>query len=267
MKTKRYSLLKCNWVVCFVFFISLLLSFKNSFAEQGKIRVLFVGNSLTYVNDLPKMISQIAQSRNFVMENDMYAPGGYKLSQHALDPVLKDKINHSKWDFVVLQEQSQLPAFSKEQVSREVYPYAETLSQLIKQSNSKTRVVFYMTMALKDGDQENIKIFPELATYEGMQKKINPSYIQMAQQNQGILVPVGVVWQKVRSDKPELELYADDRHPSLIGTYLTACVFYSILFHDSPIGISYPSQIDEGTANYLQRITEQTVKSQSWDWL
>ena len=37
------------------------------------------------------------------------------------------KIASDTWDFVVLQDQSQYPAFSDAQVATDVYPYAEIL--------------------------------------------------------------------------------------------------------------------------------------------
>ena len=250
---QKHSLAICAILIIFLFFISK----EESSGENIKIRVLFIGNSLTSVNDLPHSIAELAKSRNFYMEYDVYAPGGYKLSQHAIDPLVLKKINQGTWDFVVLQEQSQLPAFSQEQVKTEVYPYAKKLSQLIRTANPRTRIAFYMTMAKKNSNS---------GAYEEMQRRINASYINMAQQNQGLLVPVGLVWENVYLKRPSLDLYIDDTHPNSTGTYLTACVFYAILFKDSPIGLPYPKQIDENIAGFLQKITDDTVTSKSWDW-
>jgi len=200
------------------------------------------------------------------MEYDMYAPGGYRLSQHASDPLLNAKIKQGKWDFVVLQEQSQMPAFSQKQENAEVYPYAQKLSQLIREVNPGASVVFYMTMAKKNGDAQNAKVFPELGTYTGMQEKIDSSYMSMAQQNHSLLAPVGMAWRNVRSDRPMIDLYGDDTHPNIAGSYLAACVFYGLLFKDSPIRLLHPREINDDTALYLQSMAEQTLRSQSWDW-
>lgn len=258
----RYGPVIYASLIIFLFFVSS----KESSGEAAKIRVLFIGNSLTFTNDLPRRIAELAKFRNFYVEYDMYAPGGYTLSQHAADPLLLEKINKGTWDFVVLQEQSQLSAFSQEQIQQEVYPYAKKLSRLIRNANSGTRIVFYMTMARKDGDPQNVRISPELGTYKGMQRRISASYMSMAQQNQGLLVPAGLVWENVRSKRPSLDLYADDIHPNRTGTYLIACVFYAILFKDSPVGLPRPEQIDIDTANFLQKVTADIVTSMSWDW-
>ncbi len=260
-------LLKYMSLTCIIFVV--IIIFMNvgcSLREATKARVLFIGNSLTFANDLPNMVAKLAKSRNISMEYETYSPGGYKLSQHASDQLLIDKINLGNWGFVVLQEQSQLPAFSQEQVEVEVYPYAQRLCEIIREANPKTSIVFYMTMAKKNGDAQNANIFPEVGTYTGMQERINASYIKMAQQNHGMLAPVGVVWQNVREDRPTMDLYSDDTHPNIIGTYLAACVFYSALFKDSSRGLPHFNRIDDETALYLQRMSDQTLQSRSWNW-
>ncbi|MBF0522715.1 MAG: DUF4886 domain-containing protein [Candidatus Omnitrophica bacterium] len=265
MNIRKYCLLKYKLPI-WIALILLCLPLKNSFSESSKIHVLFIGNSLTYVNDLPGRISQLAKTRNIVMEYEMYAPGGYRLYQHASDPVLSEKIKKGIWDFVVLQEQSQWPALEDKRLEAEVYVYAQSLCETIRESNPKAHVVFYMTMAKKDGDPDNARYIPEVATYEGMQDRINNSYIHMAEQNHGIIAPVGFVWQNVRKDQPSIVLYADDKHPNITGSYLAACVFFEVLFKDSPVGLPHPQEIDDNTASYLQKMTEQAIQKQSWDW-
>jgi hypothetical protein len=266
MDAIRSHLLKSKLSIYIVFLISLsLFPLNYSLGGPIKIRVLFVGNSLTSANDLPNTIAQLAKSRDFIMEYQMYAPGGYGLSQHASDPALAEKIGQGKWDFVVLQEQSQRPSFSQEQVAREVYPFARKLCQMIRQANPEAKIVFYLTMAKKNGDSQNAKAFPELATYSGMQDNLNSSYFHMARQNQSLLAPVGIAWQSVRSERPRIELYNDDTHPNTTGSYLAACVFYSLLFNDSPKGLPHPREIRNDIALYLQGMAERTVRSQPWD--
>ena len=238
-----------------------LTSCKKTPEVTTKIRVLFIGNSLTYMNDLPSVLAGLAKSRAIDVEYDMYAPGGYKLSQHASDPQALEKINKGDWDFVILQEQGQMPAFSQQQEETEVYPYARKLCQMARDANPRAQVAFYMTMARRNGDQQNAAAFPELATYEGMQRRINFGYTQMAEQNQALLIPVGVAWQKVRSQRPDLDIYGDDLHPNITGTYLAACVFYGALFKDNPVGLPYPKQIDGDTAGYLQKLAQETISA------
>jgi len=226
-------------------------------AGNKKLRVLFVGNSLTYVNDLPAQTASLAKSRGAALEYEMYAPGGYTFGQHARDPKLLKLIKKGGWDFVVLQDQSQVPAYPW--AKTEVFPYARKLAGLIRNANPRAKIAFYETMARENGVRTNLAKFPEMGTYEGLQKKLNEAYAFMVRENEGVLVPVGEAWQKMRSRNPGVPLYTDQVHPSLAGTYLAACVFYAVLFGDTPAGLEHPAEIDARTAGAIQESVKETL--------
>jgi hypothetical protein len=231
----------------------------------NKIKVLFIGNSLTYVNDLPNMVAQMAKSRHLDMECDMYAPGGNTLKQHSDDKVTQSKIAEGKWDFVVLQEQSQIPAFPDEQLRLTMYPYADKLCADIRAANPKAHIVFYMTMARKNGDSTNKAKMPEIGTYSGMQKRLNKSYFMLAKENSAMTAPVGDAWGIVRSERPDIDMYGDEVHPNVTGTYLAACVFFNVFYKKSAVGLYHPPFVDDATAHYLQRIADQACRETKWN--
>ncbi|MEL6132719.1 MAG: hypothetical protein AAFR59_05075, partial [Bacteroidota bacterium] len=73
-----------------------------------------------------------------------------------------------------------------------------------------------------------------------MQAPIQEMYTRLAGTTGSILVPVGLAWEKARTLRPGFLLYDEDQsHPSPLGTYLTACVFYGILSGESPIGLPH----------------------------
>src|SRR5512135_2083048 len=78
--------------------------------DRSCTRVLFIGNSYTYVNDLPSTFVQLARSGGHEVEVGVAAPGGWTLADHARSPETLSTLNSAKWDFVVLQEQSQIPS-------------------------------------------------------------------------------------------------------------------------------------------------------------
>lgn len=258
MKPYKIGFCKISFLI---FVVAAAFFLRTASGENPKIRVLFLGNSLTFVNDLPGMTAQLAGSRHYSLECDMYAPGGYRFSQHAADQAALKKISAGGWDFVVLQEQSQMPAFSQEQVQRDVYPYAKKLCDVIRATNPQARIVFYGTMARKNGDRENIRVSQELGTYEGTQKRLDRSYSAMARDNRALLAPVGQVWEVARAERPSLNLYADDVHPNQAGTYLAACVFFSVFSGESPVGAWRPAQLDSKVALYLQETTDKVISS------
>ncbi len=243
-----------------IIFLSVSLLIVGSLLAQPK-KVLFIGNSYTYVNDLPQMIKDIALSFGDSIVKAQNTPGGYQLVQHASNSTTLSLINAQDWDFVVLQEQSQKPAFSPAQVQSDVYPYAKALNDSIKANYSCTETVFYMTWGRKNGDASNCAAYPPICTYNGMQQRLRESYMEMADSNKATVAPVGVAWKNVRDSFPTIELYQpDESHPSLHGTYLAACVFYCTLFQKSCIGSTYiPVGIGTGDAVTMQTVASNTV--------
>src|SRR6266508_2456679 len=73
-------------------------------------RVLFIGNSYTFVNDLPNTFAKLARSGGHKVEMGMSAQGAWTLNDHLRSPETLNLLNSAGWNFVVLQEQSQIPS-------------------------------------------------------------------------------------------------------------------------------------------------------------
>jgi len=219
--------------ICFAAFLFLHMAIS---AQETK-RVLFLGNSYTGVNNLPQMVADVAQSLGDSIFFDSHTPGGHTFQGHTTNAITQAKIAQGGWDYVVLQEQSQLPAFPYSQFSMQSLPYAITLVQQIRAANSCAKPLFYMTWGRKNGDQSNCANFPQLCTYAGMQQQLRTHYLLMADTTNAEVAPVGAVWRDVRNSYPTIELYqTDESHPSVAGSYLAACTFYASIFHKSPVG-------------------------------
>ena len=257
----------------FISAIAMIFLFTVSFlvtaADNGKeVKILFIGNSLTSANNLPGVVADIAKSHGYTVTYDSYTPGGARLIRHSSDARVLQKIEETSWDFVVFQEQSQYPGFSEKQLARDVFPYAESLSLAVKESSDKSTVVFYMTMARKNGDPQNVNNIPELGTYEGMQERVNSCYLEMGKSNDALVAPVGEVCMAVREEKPDLDLYSDNVHPNKTGTYLAACVFYTTFFNKTSVGSSVPAGVDPASAQYIHSVVDRVALKQRhvWDW-
>ncbi len=236
--------------------------------DTNAVRILFIGNSLTSANNLPAMIADIADSQGVDVIYDTHTPGGARLRNHASNKQVLRKLRERPWDFVVLQEQSQTPGFGDRQLARDLFPHATRLVEESKKANPGTSVIFYMTMAHRNGDPANQNVSPELLTYEGTQGRINRSYLKMARDNQSLVAPVGEAWWVVREERPELGLYADNTHPNPTGTYLAACVFYATLFQSPCSGAAVPRQVPQAIAEFLQKTADEVVliSGERWDW-
>ncbi|BAY32548.1 hypothetical protein NIES2107_44370 [Nostoc carneum NIES-2107] len=192
-------------------------------SDQQSLKVLFIGNSYTYYNELPKLVQNLArtaqEARKF--ETEMVTVGGATLEQLWQQGKALKKIRSGKWDYVVLQEQSTLPITNPQLM----YEYARLFNEEIKKINAQT--LFYLTWARQNR--------PET------QQAVNDSYMTIAQELKSIVAPVGRVWQKIQEQNQNLMLYEpDNSHPSPIGSYVAACVFYATIYGKSPEGLTYP---------------------------
>lgn len=231
----------------------LVLLLISTAAQARSRKVLFIGNSYVYSNDIPNMIKQLALANGDTLIYDQNVPGGYTLQQHSTDATTANKIKAQKWDIVVLQEQSQRPSFSPGQVAADVYPYVTALVNLIRNNDTCTETMFYMTWGRKNGDASNCVAYPPICTYEGMQARLRESYLEMTDDNNAVVAPVGAAWKLVRDSLSSLELYVpDESHPSVAGSYLSACVFYASIFHRSPVGNTYLGGLSAADAQKIQ---------------
>lgn len=243
-----------------------LITFSFILSQTTK-RVFFIGNSYTYVNNLPGLIQSIATSNGDVFEHHSQTPGGATLQDHANNPNVTSDINQGNWDYVVLQEQSQLPSFPDSQVQNQVYPYALQLSNLIKTANPCGNVIFYMTWGRKNGDATNCPGLPTVCTYQGMDTQIYNRYMEMAMNNEGIVSPVGKVWRTIREQNPAIELYdQDESHPSYIGSMAAAYTFYTIIFKKDPTQISFNGNLTPAQAQLIKDIVKTEMYNQPDKW-
>lgn len=245
--------------------IALLAAMGNvssSFAQGLKRKVLFIGNSYTATNFLPNLVREVAQSAGDTLISDFIAPGGFTFELHSADMSTRAKIDIGDWNYVVLQEQSQRPAFSDAEVAADVYPYARTLDSLVHDKNKCGRSVFFQTWGYKNGDAGNCPIFPPICTYKGMDSLLELRYQQMALDNDALLSPVGLVFREIRSTLPSINLYElDESHPSIHGSYAAAVTFYTILFGKNPNLITFNAGLPPAEANQIRQVVLLSVYS------
>ncbi len=238
----------------------------NSFATNRK--VLFIGNSYTYTNNMPLMLQNLTSAMGDTLVYDQSTVGGYTFAQHCTYATTISKIFSQQWDIVVLQEQSEMPAFPPAEVDTEVYPYAHILDSMIHANDSCTQTMFLMTWGHANGDPPNCGFYPVICTYAGMQQRLRESYLQMTQDNNAIVAPVGAAWQVMMdSFAPGLWLYiSDSSHPEVTGSYLESCVLYSSIYHKPTLGCTYTDGLATGVANTIQRVSDKVVIDSINQW-
>ena len=251
----------------FLIFSFLFCAFITNAQPNKKLKVLFLGNSYTYVNNLPQLIRDLALANGDTLIFDSNCPGGYTLYNHFTNTTSIAKINSQPWDYVVLQAQSQEPSFPPSQVATQTLPYAIKLDSIVRQNDSCSQTVFFETWGRKFGDASNCPFYPPICTYTSMQDRLKESYKLFADTCHALMSPAGEAWRKSIALDSTLNLYqSDNSHPHILGSYLTACVFYEVLFNKSVIGNSFTSGIAAATVSFLQQIAHGVVNDSLVVW-
>lgn len=253
--------MRTNYKILFSLLFSLTMS--SVTLAQDTLSVLFIGNSFTFMNDMPDLFKGIAESNGKKVYVQKSVKQGTSLEYHANTPDTYKAIRSRKWDVIVLQEQSNIPAQPESMINKISLPYAKQLTDSIRRNNECTKIFLYMTWGYKDGNSH----WKEIATYPAMQERIYSTYLRYADILNVEVSPVGAVWQRVRSSYPGLNLYySDNQHPSLLGSYLSACTFYCSIFGESVYGSNFTGKVDKHTAEMIQLASSQVVLNSLSSW-
>lgn len=209
---------RARLLLIIVFFYSFNSVFANA---TKKWRILYVGNSLTYANDLPSMIATIAKQDSTIISYTSLTFPDYSLEDHLNEGKLQAEIEKGNYDFVIAQQgPSALP---ESQVL--LLESATKLAELCKKY--KTKLVLYM-------------VWPSKARSFDLDNVIK-SYSNAAEKTSSLLCPAGLAWKYAWEADPTLPLYSfDNFHPSAIGTLLAAITIYGSLANKNEVDfISY----------------------------
>jgi hypothetical protein len=195
-------------------------------APEGALKVLFIGNSLTYENDLPRTVADLALSAGLqTCYCYQIAYPNYALEDHWDNRVAVRALQDETWDFVVMQQGPSALATSR----AHLILWAKVWDHLID-STGATPVMYGVWPAY-----DNFSDFPRVAA----------SYREAADSIGALFAPAGEAWRKAWAQDSTLPLYAaDEFHPSRMGTYLAALTVFQRLYAHTPVGIQRSAVVD-----------------------
>ena len=208
----------------------LLIAFLISPAAKTPpaVRALFIGNSLTYANNLPAMIEAVAASADLkgrIVCRGVAMPD-FGLQEHWEQGDAVRGIRNGQWTHVVLQQGPSSQPDSRV-ILRE---FTKKFAFEVKAKGAK--VVLYSPWTSRN----RLNFMDDVVE----------SYRLAANDIGGSLVPVGEGWRGAWRKDPSLPLYASDQfHPSPIGTYLAALMFFQHLTGRSTLGLAPPDTTDK----------------------
>ncbi|HEX7846539.1 MAG TPA: hypothetical protein VF476_12125 [Chitinophagaceae bacterium] len=192
-----------------LFFLLPLLSFHDNseVPAKKKIKILYVGNSLTYSNDLPAIVKEMGQKDGVTINYESILFANYALEDHWNDGKVKEEIEKGNYDFVVMQQGPSAAPESQGLLELYAKMFAQTCYKV------KTVPVLYM-------------VWPSKARSFDMDNVIK-SYSNAAERTNSVLAPAGLAWKNAWQKDGTLPLYSeDDFHPSVTGTVLAALTVY-----------------------------------------
>jgi len=193
-------------------------------AKNKTYKILFVGNSKTYINDIPAKFKGLAKAAGYKVDITEATEGGRTLKYLASNK--KSTITKKAYDYVILQEQT--------------YTYAK---KLVKNKNSKVQLIVRQTWVKKSSSAS-------------MKEKAYNHAQKIAKEIDADLVYDGKAFDKSRSTYSSINLYKDDTHQSSAGAYLSACCIFKTVFNQSPVGLTYKSSLSMDKAKKLQKISD-----------
>lgn len=185
-------------------------------------RLLFIGNSLTYTNDLPSLVQEMyvagKQLRPVV---EAITAGGASLGDQWLNTNTRDRIIGGKWNYIILQQGPSSLATSQAEFLKDM----ETAKPWLKQSGAKPALFMVWP------DTTRQRFFPQ----------VRQAYVNAAKSVDGVFIPAGLALQQVLDKEPAMTLFTDGLHPTPLGTYLAAMVITSKL--SGVVPDQFPSSI------------------------
>jgi hypothetical protein len=211
-RNNKYNL---NMQKLFFFLFILTISYSNLYSQQEihtqtNYSILFIGNSLTYTNNLPILIKKHAKQKGIKLKVEMIAFPNYAIEDHWNEGKVQNLISNKQYDFVIIQ---QGPS-SQSDGRKMLIEYGEKYSSLCKKNESK--LCYFM-------------VWPSLRyqhTFDGVIK----NHTDAALINNSILLPVGEIWKDYIDSTSNKEYYGSDGfHPSLKGSQVAAKIIVEYL--------------------------------------
>jgi hypothetical protein len=223
-------------------------------------KVLFIGNSMTYFNDMPLFVQNIAQSNNIEITVQSHTPGGTGFVNHVTDDNLYNIIRNNTFDIVVMQPGTGESAGMSNPTALTAQRGLQILDSIKKYNTCFKAFLYQIPYGVID---EN-----SYSNYFTVQSRIEDSVKRIADIMQIPMIPAGECQYAYYNQSPDLLLNGsyNDVHPSYNGSYLVASAMYASIFQDSISGTQFAPNILPSNLSVFQQIVDSVVFTHSDLW-
>ena len=218
--------------------------------DKNKENILFIGNSFTFYWNLPLVVEAMANERNYNYDITQSTASGSSLKDHWFEnDELKSKtlIATGRYDRVVLQDHSLNPLQNLVESRRYFIDFIEW----VKANNGAPYI--YATWMYKGISNNNYDVV------DPIQDALQP----VADKTGAVMVPIDQAFRTLQKRHPNIPIFmSDNKHPSPVGTYLAACVYFRIFTGESPLGLSrrYERKDENGKKIFLGMVEKSSAK-------
>lgn len=230
----------------------------NALKNKNPERVLYIGNSYLYYNDSLHNHVRRMLEEDYLKEIDttnykLVTISGSRSWHHNVDhPLNHKKIGSKKpFELVIIQGGS-----GETDTKSERKIFSDSVEEIVNKVHaSGAEAALYMIHAY---------VTPHKNANPKMITDIKKMYIEAGNKNNALVIPVGIAFENAYSAMPNIELHKpfDGSHPSILGTYLAACVVFGSITQKSPSGLNYNyfNTINDSDREFLQKIAHETVE-------
>lgn len=267
----------------------LLCQTLNAYSQKVvKKNVLFIGNSLTYYAGMPDYLKAMLLATNQPIEVEVSAYPGMSLEGHLRDIIesrTQDGINtrpkkpdektltetlllSKQWDVIIIQEapvRVLIPEIRR-------YSTQESVRQIKQRvTNSHCQFILFQTWAphrtfptqfcypalmLNRATNKESYCSVQVNSLDEEYNLLKMGYDSVRISTQVSMVDIDRVYYKAIKEKPSLKLFDEDSHPTKLGAYLNAYLFYKFLVGRHLSSLAYYGDLGKEEAILLQKLSD-----------
>lgn len=225
-------------------------------------KVLCLGNSFSYYSNPAWMLKEIAWNEGHYLNVKGHFKGSQNFGQHLGLSFSTDAIDIGGYDYAFIQDQSQNPATYGRDGTASIAANCTALADKIRAKSGSCQVILEQTWTFSASSYGG---FTDFATFESY----NAAGARAMAEAAGTWVsPIGVAFRTVREGASGINLYhTDNKHQSVYGAYLKACVNYLVLYGTAFGSAPADCGIEPSKAAYLRQVAEQVVLGHENEYL
>ena len=231
-------------------------------SAQNTTKVLFIGNSITYYNNMPQTFESIANSKGDLTEITMHAPGGTGILNHVNDSYVYDLFRQGVWDYVVLQPGSnESPGYSE--TKEQTLGRLNKLKDSIYRYNPCSKILLYEIPYGVYGNSQS-----DIDSYNDTMGLIRSNCEYWSDEAEIFFAPAGETVKNLWNNDPSTLLWIgySNVHPNEKGSYIIACSIYAAIFQKPSYGTNEISTLSQQDATFYQQAADAMVLNHLSDW-